>query len=227
MFPTGTEKNVIKVIAKLKWATTFQIQKEIGFSTSYIDYICKYLVRNDFLTFSNGQYSLPDGHIQAVLPSLSDKLFRINSDLVKDIVTQVTERLSSERGKDIDKESILELATQMINKMASGERKSFDRKTVKEIVSELTSEVTKEVKKMVEGIQIATKERKEIGVSYSPIKIKTDFMLPIEDETSGLETNIHKVGAKLEKEKGDSLEKSIRLLKNLSKSKGGKYDNDY
>lgn len=177
MFPTGTEKNIIKVIAKLKWATTFQIQKEIGFSTSYIDYICKDLVRNDFLVFSNKQYSLPDGVIQVVLPR--------------------------------------------------DERKSSDRNNIKEIVSELASKVTKEVKKMVVGTQIATKERKEIGVSYSPIKIKTDFMLPIEDETSDLETNIHKVGAKLEKEKGDSLEKSIRLLKNLSKSKGGKYDNDY
>lgn len=225
MFPTGTEKNIIKVIAKLKRATTFQIQQEIGFSTSYIDYICKDLVRNDFLVFSNRQYSLSQGGIQ-VTSSQSDKRFRTDSDLIKDIVTQVTERLSSERGKDIDKESILKLATQMINKMAGDKKESFDRNNIKEIVSELASEVTKEVKKMVEGIQIATKERKEIGVSYSPIKIKTDFMLPIEDETSGLETNIHKVGAKLEKEKGDSLEKSIRLLKNLSKSKGGKYDND-
>jgi len=202
MFPTGTEKNVIKVIAKLKRATTFQIQQEIGFSTSYIDYICKDLVRNDFLVFSNRQYSLLQGGIQ-VTSSQSDKRFRTDSDLVK----------------DIDKKSILKLATQMINKMAGDKKESFDRNNIKEIVSELASEVTKEVKKMVEGIQIATKERKEIGVSYSPIKIKTDFMLPIEDETSGLETNIHKVGAKLEKEKGDSLKESIRLLKNLSKIK--------
>lgn len=221
MFPIGTEKEIIKVIAKLKRATTFQIQKEIGFSTSYIDYISKYLVRNDFLVFSNGQYSLSQGGIQ-VTASQSDKRFRTDSDLVKDIVTQVTERLSSERRKDIDKESILKLATQMINKMAGDKKEGFDRNNIKEIVSELASEVTKEVKKMVEGIQIATKERKEIGVSYSPIKIKTDFMLPIEDETGSLETNIHKVGAKLEKEKGDSLEESVRLLKNLSKIKEGK-----
>ncbi len=170
MFPTGTEKNVIKVIAKLKRATTFQIQQEIGFSTSYIDYICKDLVRNDFLVFSNRQYSLSQGGIQ-ITSSQSDKKFRTDSNLVK----------------DIDKKSILKLATQMINKMAGDKKESF--------------------------------ERKEIGVSYSPIKIKTDFMLPIEDETSGLETNIHKVGAKLEKEKGDSLKESIRLLKNLSKIK--------
>lgn len=163
MFPTGTEKEIIKVIAKLKWATTFQIQKEIGFSTSYIDYICKDLVRNDFLVFSNRQYSLSQG----------DK------------------------------------------------KESFDRNNIKEIVSELASEVTKEVKKMVNGIKIATKERNGIegGVSYSPIKIKTDFMLPIEDETIKLESNIEKIGTKLEKEKGDSLDESIRLLKNLSKSK--------
>lgn len=202
MFPTGTEKNVIKIIAKLKRATTFQIQQEIGFSTSYIDYICKDLVRNDFLVFSNRQYSLSQGGIQ-VTASQSDKRFRTDSDLVK----------------DIDNKSILKLATQMINKMAGDKKESFDRNNIKEIISELASEVTKEVKKMVWGIQIATKERKEIGVSYSPIKIKTDFMLPIEDETSGLETNIHKIGAKLENEKGDSLKESIRLLKNLSKIK--------
>ncbi|MBI5701007.1 hypothetical protein HZC34_04065 [Candidatus Saganbacteria bacterium] len=76
--------------------------------------------------------------------------------------------------------------------------------------------------------EIADEVAKRIGISRGErleerreerVKIKTDFDVPIKDESVGLESNINKVGAKPEKEKDDIDE----LIESLTRvRKGGR-----
>lgn len=52
------------------------------------------------------------------------------------------------------------------------------------------------------------------------VQIKTDFSLDVEDETKGLESNIERIGTKVEKEKRD-IDGSVELLRNLKKKEKG------
>ncbi len=48
------------------------------------------------------------------------------------------------------------------------------------------------------------------------IKIKTDFEFPVEDESSALESNIGKLGIRIEKEKSD-IDRSVQLFREIQK----------
>ena len=93
----------------------------------------------------------------------------------------------------------------------------IDRDSLKDMISELSEKLGEELKKTVGDIKFPVhagdaKERNTEG----EIKIKTSFDLHIEDESLGLESNISKIGAKLEKEKSN-IDTSVELLKRMAK----------
>jgi hypothetical protein len=108
------------------------------------------------------------------------------------------------------------LAKKGVETLLKEETPKIDRELLKEIASEVAKEIGGELKKTVKGIKIPVREirgtRREEETAQEAIKIKTDFELPVEDESLILESNINKIGANLEKEKSD-IDKSIELFK--------------
>ncbi len=139
---------IINCVARLMEPTKDQIRKEVGFSSDYIGFLCQYLVRKGYLTFSNGRYSLSKG------------------------------------GVETDKRLI---PVAWIKHKAGEEAR--------------------------EQINPASSKR-------CWIKIKTDFEFPVEDESLALESNVGKIGVKVEKEKSN-IDRSIQLFKEIQKE-GGK-----
>jgi hypothetical protein len=62
--------------------------------------------------------------------------------------------------------------------------------------------------------------KKETGVESpeEPIKIKTDFDFPVEDESLALESNVDRIGTNMEREKSDDMDKTVRLFKEIHKN---------
>jgi len=166
---SGTEAEIINSVARLKEATKGQIKREVGFSSGYVGFLCQYLVRKGYLTFSDRRYSLAKAGIKA---------------------------LFTEKTPEID------------------------RGLLKEIAGEVAREISGEIKKTVKGIKVPKAagriKREAERKPEEQIKIKTDFEFPVEDESSTLESNINKVGAKLEKEKS-SIDRSVELFKKIQK----------
>ena len=98
------------------------------------------------------------------------------------------------------------------------ERPKIDRELLKELVGEVAREIRGELRQAVRGIKSPVTEIKHEAAERNgePIKIKTDFEMPVKDETLVLESNVEKIGAKLEKEEFD-IEKKVNLLKKLQK----------
>ncbi len=99
--------------------------------------------------------------------------------------------------------------------------------TGKESIETLTNVAEQIANKVLAGIkatEIKTtnpypKEKRIYAEKRQPIQIKTDFDLPLEDESLVLESNIDQVGIKSEREKAN-INKSIKLLKNIQKKTG-------
>ena len=89
-------------------------------------------------------------------------------------------------------------------------KNEVNEELVKKIAQQVAKEFGKSIK--VDNLNIAS----AVAQQKEKIKIKTDYNFPIEDETKGLESNLDKIGAKLEKEKSD-IDKSVGLLKNIKK----------
>ena len=164
----GTEAEVINCVARLKEATKDQIRREVGFSLDYIGFLCRYLVRKDYIVFSNGRYSLAKAGIRSLLT----------------------------------------------------EEPRVDKELIKQVAGEVVKEISGELKKAVKGIKIPISV-KEIGKdaekkAEEKIEIKTNFEYPVEDESLALESNINKIGVKLEKEKSD-IDRSVELFKKFRK----------
>lgn len=157
----ATEQSILKIVAELKQATVFQINRQTGLSLGYVEYLCSYLVRGGYLK------------------SLGQSRFCL-----------------APKGKKI--------------LVSIGYGLGLDKEMVKELASQVAKEVAKEIK-IEGGIKIFPEQERE------KIQIKTDYTLPVEDESVGLVSNIDKIGAKREKEKGDSLDTSVRLLRNIKK----------
>jgi len=115
------------------------------------------------------------------------------------------------------------LAKDGIKTLLAGETPKIDRKLLKEVAEEVAREISGELKRTVKGIKIPVRLRrikKETGFEMPPgerIKINTDFDFPIEDESLVLESNIDKIGIKIEKEKSDDMDKTVRLFKEIHK----------
>lgn len=82
----------------------------------------------------------------------------------------------------------------------------FDRDLVKTIAIQVAEQLSRQIT----GKRFMVEPEKEI-------KIKTEFIPRIEDETFSLSSNIEKLGVKLEKEKSSKIEESVKLLKKVKK----------
>jgi|LQYC01.1.fsa_nt_gi hypothetical protein len=115
------------------------------------------------------------------------------------------------------------LAKDGINILLAGETPKIDRKLLKKVAGEVAREISGELKRTVKGIKIPVSIReikKETGFETSPverIKIKTDFDFPVEDESLALKSNIDKIGMRVEKEKSDNMDKTVKLFKEIHK----------
>ncbi len=117
--------------------------------------------------------------------------------------------ISHKRHYYLDKSAIETLLEEGVPKI--------DKESLKDLISELSRNLSEELKRTVGDIKFPVNgEYKKGGNSEEEIKIKTNFDLHIEDESLGLESNIHKIGAKLEKEKSN-IDKSVELLRRMSK----------
>ncbi len=81
---------------------------------------------------------------------------------------------------------------------------NIDDDMIKDIAAQVAEQVGKQIrwKRFIPGQE-------------SEIAIKTDFTPEIEDETGLLDSNIGKLGVKLEKAEDQKIEESARLLKNV------------
>jgi len=156
---SGTEAEIVNVVANLKGTSKSEINKRTGLSLDYIGYLCRFLTKKGCLAFSNGRYHLAGAPLEPVSkePNLRQEP-KIDKSFIREIAEAVAQRIGVSRGGGA--------------------------------------------------------EEKPEGV-----KIKTDFELPIRDESLKLESNINKVGAKSEIEKFN-LNKLIESL--IKVRKGGK-----
>ncbi len=104
------------------------------------------------------------------------------------------------------------------------EEPKVDKELIKEVASVVAREISGELKRAVKGIKIPVPPsgiKKEAGIETQEdrIKIKTDFDLPVEDESLTLESNIDKIGTRVEKEKSDDMDKTVRLFKEIHKTR--------
>ena len=163
---TGTEGEIILIVARLGKATKEQIRRGVGFSLEYIDFLCRYLIRKGHLTYSEGYFSLAEKGMKAI---------------------------------------------------SKNETPRMDRKLIKDIASELAGEIREELIKTMNSINIpVTQIDQKVKQGTEDIKIRTDFDLPIEDESKSLESNIDKIGISSENEESD-IEKKVELLKKFQK----------
>ena len=78
------------------------------------------------------------------------------------------------------------------------------------MIKDIASQVAEQIGKQISGKRFITAQERDI-------KIKTDFIPQIEDETGSLDSNIMKLGVTLEKEKSKKIDESAKLLKNVRK----------
>jgi len=109
------------------------------------------------------------------------------------------------------------LAKKGMKTIEENETPRMDRKLIKDIASELAGEIREELIKTMNGIKIpVTQIDQKAKQETEEIKIKTDFDLPVEDESKSLESNIDKIGVSSENEESD-IEKKVELLKKFQK----------
>ena len=100
---SATERDILKIIGRLKKATRTQMSKQTGLSSSYIQYLCRYLVKGGYLeTEDNRAFVLtPNG--QEYLTSIGFVFgFDIDKDAIKQIASLVAKEVSREmKGKGI------------------------------------------------------------------------------------------------------------------------------
>ena len=162
---SGSEAEVVNSVARFKNATKDQLRKELGFSSGYVSFLCKYLIRKGYLTYADRHYSLTGAAIKTLLKEETPKI---------------------------------------------------DRKLLEEIAGKMGREISGEIKKAIKGIKIPVSAAETKKETERRIKIKTDFEFPVNDESVFLESNIEKIGAKLEKERSD-IDKSVELFKKMQK----------
>lgn len=101
-----------------------------------------------------------------------------------------------------------------------GKPSLIDKESIKDL-SSVAEQIAKKVIAGMKATEIKTtkaypKEKRVYPGKRQQIQIKTNFDLPIEDESLALESNINKVGIKSEKQKAN-INKSVELLKNIQK----------
>ncbi|MBI5400401.1 hypothetical protein HZB07_07370 [Candidatus Saganbacteria bacterium] len=82
---SGTESEIVKVVAGLKGASKSEINKRTGLSLDYIGYICRFLTKKGYLTFSSGRYHLAGAPVET------------EKSLVSEIAEAVVQRIGVSR----------------------------------------------------------------------------------------------------------------------------------
>lgn len=93
MAPSGTERDILDVVDRLKEASIEDIQKKIGFSIHYVEYLCEYLARKDYLATKERKYSLTKNG-KKFLKSSDDEKLEINKGLIREIAGQVAKEVA-------------------------------------------------------------------------------------------------------------------------------------
>ena len=61
---TATERDVLAVVSELEVANTPDICERLGFSSPYVEYLCRYLARRNYLVFlGRANYALAPAEI--------------------------------------------------------------------------------------------------------------------------------------------------------------------
>jgi len=95
---SGTEADILNSVARLRKATRNQIRKEIGFSLSYVDLLCRYLIRKGYLVYTQGHYYLAKEGIKSLL---SEGTPKIDRGLIKEVADEVAKEISGELKKTV------------------------------------------------------------------------------------------------------------------------------
>ena len=106
-----------------------------------------------------------------------------------------------------------------LNTLIKEENPRVDRDSMKDIIRELSKSISEELKRTVDDIRppfYAGAEMEGGKQTGGQIRIKTDFGLHVEDESLGLESNLSKIGARIERETSN-IDKSVELLKRMPK----------
>ena len=90
---SGTEAEIINSVARSKKATKSQLKRELGLSSGYTGVLCRYLVRKNYLIFSEGQYSLTRTGIETLLKEETSKIDR---KLLREIAGEVAREISGD-----------------------------------------------------------------------------------------------------------------------------------
>jgi len=91
----------------------------------------------------------------------------------------------------------------------------LDKESIRDLASQVAKEVAKKIK-IKGGLRVSRAAAAEEEEKREKIQIKTDYSLPVEDETVKLESNLDRMGAKLEKEESD-IDKSVELFRKMQK----------
>jgi len=95
---SGTEADIINCVARLRMAKKNQIRRQVGFSLDYIGFLCRDLVRRDYLVFFDGHYSLAKRGIKTLLTEETPKIDR---ELLKEIASEVAKEIGGELKKTV------------------------------------------------------------------------------------------------------------------------------
>jgi hypothetical protein len=90
---SGTEAEIVNCVAVVKQATKDRIGREVGFSSEYIGFLCRILVRKGYLLFSQGRYSLAEAGIKA-LPS--EESGRRDREFIKEVAGELAREIRGE-----------------------------------------------------------------------------------------------------------------------------------
>lgn len=92
MVLSGTEADIINCVARLRLAKKDQIRRQVGFSLEYIGFLCRDLIRRDYLGFSEGHYFLAKDGIKTLLAEETPKIDR---KLLKEVAEEAARAIDS------------------------------------------------------------------------------------------------------------------------------------
>ncbi len=102
---THSERDVLRILSELKTGNRIDISQRIGLSSTYVEYLCKYLVKGGYLKLvGKGRYTLtPQGKKVAASfgYGLEEKQFTVDRKLLQDIARKVAKEVAKEITKTI------------------------------------------------------------------------------------------------------------------------------
>ena len=90
---SGTEAEIVNCVAVVKQATKDRIGREVGFSSEYIGFLCRVLVRKGHLLFSQGRYSLAKAGIESLR---REEPGRMDREFIKEVAGELAREIRGE-----------------------------------------------------------------------------------------------------------------------------------